>query len=249
LLIILLVFASLLARTLATEALRTILPRYLGLELTFFAVYMLILWKPGLPAWVLQVYLLLQVALVLRLLAYWPEFDFVVLLFVLLAMQVALFFSGWVRWTWIALLVLLTGGTLVYHLGLLRGLGLSLTTMVGEIVIAGYIIATQEIDRSRRKSQELLDELTHTNQKLKEYTAQVEELASMQERNRLARELHDSVSQLLFSISLTNRSAQLLLDKEPARLPELLVNLQEMTASALGLLRAFITQLHPPPAS
>jgi len=68
----------------------------------------------------------------------------------------------------------------------------------------------------------------------------------MQERNRLARELHDTVSQLIFSISLLTRSAQLLMEKEPERVPEILMRLQKMTADALSQLRSFITQLRPP---
>ena len=71
----------------------------------------------------------------------------------------------------------------------------------------------------------------------------------MQERNRLARELHDTVSQQIFSISLTTRSAQLLLEREPDRVPEILKRLQSMTLDALSQLRLFITQLHPPQKS
>ena len=68
----------------------------------------------------------------------------------------------------------------------------------------------------------------------------------MQERNRLARELHDTVSQLIFSINLTTRSAQLLLKKDPARVPDQLKRLQEMTTDALSQLRSLITKLRPP---
>ena len=68
----------------------------------------------------------------------------------------------------------------------------------------------------------------------------------MQERNRLARELHDTVSQLIFSINLTTRSAQLLLKQEPARVADQLNLLQKMTTNALTQLRSLITQLRPP---
>jgi len=78
------------------------------------------------------------------------------------------------------------------------------------------------------------------------YASQVEDLAAVQERNRLARELHDTVSQLIFSINLTTRSVQLLLKKEPARVPEQLSRLQAMSTDALTQLRSLITQLRPP---
>jgi signal transduction histidine kinase len=141
-------------------------------------------------------------------LSFWPEFElFIILLFALLAFQVSLYYSGRMRWVWIGLLVFLTGGSLVFYLGLLQGLAKSLTTMAGEIVLSGYIIASQDIALSQRKSLELLSELEAKNVQLQRYASQVEELASIQERNRLARELHDTVSQLIFSISLTIRSA------------------------------------------
>jgi signal transduction histidine kinase len=94
----------------------------------------------------------------------------------------------------------------------------------------------------------LLRELEGKHKQLQAYASQVEELAALQERNHLVRELHDKVSQLLFGISLATRSAQLLMKKDPARVPEQLRLLEELTADALSQLRSFITQLRPSPA-
>jgi two-component system NarL family sensor kinase len=75
----------------------------------------------------------------------------------------------------------------------------------------------------------------------------VEDLAAIQERNHLARELHDTVSQLIFSINLTTRSAQVLLSKnELARVADQLNLLQGMTTDALAQLRSLISELRPP---
>jgi signal transduction histidine kinase len=234
------------ARTLATSDMRPILPLYLGLELVYVILYSLVLWKPGVPAWLMQLYLIFQSLLILSMLSLYPDFDFIVLLYTLLVYQVAIKFTGRLRWTWIGVMILLTAGGLVFYHGWLKGLALSFTTIAGQVVLAGYVIALQEIAASQRKSQELLGELQVKSSQLKEYAAQVEELASIRERNRLARQLHDTVSQLIFSISLSVRSAQLLLESEPGRVPPILTSLQEMTADALRQLRAFITQLHPP---
>ena len=46
---------------------------------------------------------------------------------------------------------------------------------------------------------------------------QAAELASSEERAHLARELHDSVTQALFSMTLISRSIELLLERDPAR--------------------------------
>ena len=234
------------ARTLAVDELRPVLPAYLGMELAYLILYTLALWQLRRPGWLLHLYLIIQCALVLWMQSLWPEFDFVVLLYLLLVYQVALLFRDLTRWVWVGVLIFLTSGSLIYFLGLLPGLAISLTTIVGEIILLAFVISGQEIVATQLKSQALLDELQVTNQQLQQYAGQVEELAAMQERNRLARELHDTVSQLIFSISLLTRSAQLLMEKEPERVPEILMRLQRMTADALSQLRSFITQLRPP---
>jgi signal transduction histidine kinase len=67
----------------------------------------------------------------------------------------------------------------------------------------------------------------------------------MAERNRLARELHDSVSQTMFSITLNVRSTQILLEREPSRVRPQLEQLQELSSRALSQMRALISQWRP----
>lgn len=242
-------FAAVVFRTFAIEANRPLLSWYMGFELSFLILYTAVLFVPNMPGWLRHFCLILQSAMVLYALSWRPEFDFLVLLFLLLTYPVSLFFSGKQLWIWVFGLVLLTGGSLIFYLGVIRGLALSLTTMAGEIVIPAFIIVNHEIEMAKVKSQVLLKELQDTHQQLELYASQVEDLAAVQERNRLARELHDTVSQLIFSINLTTRSAQLLLKKDPARLPNQLNHLQEMTTEALSQLRSLITQLRPPQSS
>src|ERR1700752_3264443 len=47
-----------------------------------------------------------------------------------------------------------------------------------------------------------------------------QQAASLEERGRLARELHDSVSQALYGIALGARTARTQLDRDPARAVE-----------------------------
>jgi signal transduction histidine kinase len=241
-----LAFAAVAVRTLVVESNRPLLSQYIGLELAFILLYTFILWKYTLPSWLLHGCIGLETVLVYLVFTLRPEFDFSVNLFLLLTYPVSLYFSGRTRWIWIGILVVLTGGLLIFYLGVLRVLALSLTTIAAEIVIPTYIIVNHEIEVARTKSQALLDELQITNRQLQSYADQVEELAATQERNRLARELHDTVNQLIFTISLTTRSAQLLLDKDPHRAAEELHNLQVMAGNALSQLRSLITQLRPP---
>jgi signal transduction histidine kinase len=71
------------------------------------------------------------------------------------------------------------------------------------------------------------------------------ELSTIEERKRLARELHDSVTQTLFSIGLTAEAAAALLETEPARAREELAQLQALTREALQEMRSLIFELRP----
>jgi signal transduction histidine kinase len=73
-----------------------------------------------------------------------------------------------------------------------------------------------------------------------------QEAAVLEERSRLARDLHDSVSQQLFSMTLTAQAARAQLAKNPARATSQLERLQETAAAALAEMRALIFQLRPP---
>lgn len=69
------------------------------------------------------------------------------------------------------------------------------------------------------------------------------ELALTAERNRLARDLHDSVNQILFSLSLTARGGREMTDNEEVK--ETFAFLQDLAQEALNEMRALIWQLRP----
>lgn len=241
-----LVFLAVVVRTLGVAANRPLLSWYLGLELVYILLFTWVVWRRTLPHWLVHLDLVLQSTLVFWLLSLRPQFDFVVLLFFMLTYPVSLIFAGRTRWLWIGILVFLTGSSLVVYLGPLKGLALSLTTVASEIIIPAYLIVNHELEQAQARSQALLSELQEAHRQSQLYAGQVEELASVQERNHLARELHDTVSQQIFAISLTTRSTQLLIEKDPQRVTETLLGLQATTGEALNQLRSLITQLRPP---
>src|SRR3954465_3660533 len=86
------------------------------------------------------------------------------------------------------------------------------------------------------------------------------ELSIIEERNRLARELHDSVTQRLFGVALAVESAATLLERDPppaaegaARRPQLaaaaageeLERVRELARAAMEELRAVVFELRP----
>ncbi|MBA2265665.1 MAG: GAF domain-containing protein [Chloroflexi bacterium] len=75
--------------------------------------------------------------------------------------------------------------------------------------------------------------------------SQAAELAASQERAHLARELHDSVTQALFSMGLTLRTLELLLDTDPEAARGKVEELRELQKDALAEMRTLIFELRP----
>jgi len=75
--------------------------------------------------------------------------------------------------------------------------------------------------------------------------SQAAELAASQERAHLARELHDSVTQALFSMGLTLRTLELLLATDPQAANEKVAELRELQKDALAEMRTLIFELRP----
>ena len=74
-------------------------------------------------------------------------------------------------------------------------------------------------------------------------TKKEKEVALIQERNRLARDLHDSVNQLLFSLTLTARGGEEM--TEDRDIKETFSTIGELSQAALTEMRALIWQLRP----
>ncbi|WP_329534785.1 GAF domain-containing sensor histidine kinase [Streptomyces sp. NBC_01450] len=71
------------------------------------------------------------------------------------------------------------------------------------------------------------------------------ELTIVEERSRLAHELHDAVSQKLFSLRLTAQAAAALVDRDPARAKGELHQVAMLAAEATEELRAAVIELRP----
>ncbi|MFE7272839.1 GAF domain-containing sensor histidine kinase [Streptomyces sp. NPDC057623] len=71
------------------------------------------------------------------------------------------------------------------------------------------------------------------------------ELTIAEERSRLAHELHDAVSQKLFSLRLTAQAAAALIDRDPSRAKGELHQVAALAAEAADELRAAVVELRP----
>lgn len=77
-----------------------------------------------------------------------------------------------------------------------------LTTIPVAAFVATYVILYTRQAEARERAQTLLEELEIAHQQLSEYAAQVEDLTIAAERQRMARELHDTLAQGLAGLVL-----------------------------------------------
>jgi signal transduction histidine kinase len=223
-------------------------PQFPAVPILLGAFTLLFFTRPALSrrfGWYRPLYFLLQMVLLEALGLVYPYEDTWGLLYIILAMQLrdlpsprsaAAFAAAFTA----ALLV-----TMMSTLGLLQGLGFSLLIVALSLLFFSYDLLFSKTEAAKQESQELLDELQTAHRRLKEYAARADELAATEERVRLVRELHDSVGQMIFSISLTAEAARMLLEKDPARVPAALDQLQELTGRALAQMRSLISQWRP----
>lgn len=110
-----------------------------------------------------------------------------------------------------------------------------------------------ELEQHRQHLEELVatrtEELTRTYEQLESETAQRLEqarlLAAATERDRLARDLHDSVTQILFSANLIAEVLPQRWQRSPEDGQESLMELRRLTRGALAEMRTLLLELRP----
>jgi signal transduction histidine kinase len=106
--------------------------------------------------------------------------------------------------------------------------------------------ALASAEEARQESQRLLDELQTAHHQLQEYAAQVEELAVAEERNRLSREIHDTIGHRLTVSAVQLEGAQRLIPRDPERAAGIVETVREQVREALGELRGAVATLREP---
>jgi len=191
------------------------------------------------------IYVLVQIAIISAVALITPTADFFAILFCPLVVQVMHNFPQRTGFLITGLFAVITSILLLLGLGPEEGLPLIFIYGVIYFLLAAFIAIIREAETAREESQQQQVELQAAHRQLQSYTAQAEELAVLEERNRLARNLHDSVTQTIFSMRLTAEAARMLLDREPARVGTELDKLQNLAKSALAEMRSLIFELRP----
>jgi signal transduction histidine kinase len=113
------------------------------------------------------------------------------------------------------------------------------------VFLGSYAQATRRAEEARAQNENLARQIEDANRKLREASSQREQLAAARARQGLARDLHDSVTQTVFSMTLATESALMLLERDPGRVEAQLDHLARLAQSALEQMQTLISELRP----
>jgi signal transduction histidine kinase len=100
-------------------------------------------------------------------------------------------------------------------------------------------------DRSNDELGQMASRLNRMSQQLENLLHARQELATLEERNRLARDLHDSVKQQVFATAMQVGAARELLPDNPSKAGERLAEAEQLALQAQQELNALIRELRP----
>ena len=190
-----------------------------------------------------RLYIVIQSGLAIILLYRAPAIDFLTLLFLPLSFQAVQFFPGKPGFAWVGIYILAMAGRLLFGLEWEAGLTNVLAGGGANILMGSFAHLITRTEHRREENQHLFGELQEAYSQLKDSAGQAEELAAATERHRLVRELHDSLTQTLFSMNLAVQSAQLSMGDSANQVDEHLARLQSLARSAASEVQALTGQV------
>ena len=194
-----------------------------------------------------HLYFGVQSALIIGAMLLYYEIDFFGLLFAPLAGQVLFRLPRRAAFTWIAIFALTIVVGQFIQFGRLEGLSFSFLYLAGLLLVAYFSNLMLSANEARLQSEHLLDQLQEAHRQLQDYAGQAEELATAKERNRLARELHDSVAQTLYGLTLQAEAAsRKLTEGQTNEVMGFLREIRESSQQTLKETRLLIFELRQP---
>jgi len=193
------------------------------------------------------IYLIIQTAIIGTLSIFTPNADFWGVLFCPLIVQVMHNFPRRTGFLITGIFTVIMSILLLLGFDLEVGLPLIFVYAVIYFLLAAFIAIIREAESAREKSQKQQTELQSAYQQLQFYTTQAEELAVLQERNRLARELHDSVTQSLYSLTLFTEAARHMVeDLGEENIEQYIGQIGVIGQQALKEMRLLVYEQQPP---
>jgi signal transduction histidine kinase len=173
------------------------------------------------------------------------DYDYMSILFAILGMQAMQRSSSRSGIVWITAFFVLFAVPFITFEGLLEGV--IRVVLFGSIIIflSAYAWSSRRAQEAYSQNQSLMLKLQEANLQLQSHSDTLKQLGVAHERQHLARELHDSVTQTIFSMTLTTQSALLLLERDRSRVAVQLERLNQLAQNALTEMHTLISELRP----
>lgn len=114
-----------------------------------------------------------------------------------------------------------------------------------------FVVLITQVRMNEQRARENAEHLTHqleaANRQLAEYASQAEELAATQERNRLARDIHDNLGHYLTIVNVQIEAAKVTCESDPSRALDALNKAQELAKKGLNAVRESVGALRVSP--
>ena len=198
------------------------------------------------PAWRLHLQIGLMTGIVVFLMLMQADWGVFPMLFFVLSPTVMMAFPQRVGMLWIGIFTLVSAVVFMVLNPVGEALMITLPYSAGYWFFGAFARALSNAEEARRESQHLLKELQIAHRQLQEYAARVEELAVSEERNRLAREMHDTLGHRLTVAAVQLEGAQRLIPRDPDRAAGMVETVRAQVREALGELRATVATLREP---
>jgi signal transduction histidine kinase len=134
--------------------------------------------------------------------------------------------------------VVVTSLVPLVHVGMPMPDGLRQVVSTGLACAFAFVLAALHLREQKARS-----ELAETNGRLHELSAQVEELATMKERARVARDIHDGLGHHLTVVGMQVQAARAVLSSDPGGADQLLSQAEEQARQALRSVRESVAAL------
>lgn len=165
-------------------------------------------------------------------------------LFVLSA-QAMLFLSLLPGLIWIVVFIVVTWLSSFFAFGAMHANDF-VAIMGGYLFFGTFGAGLRQANEARQHSQKLLADLQEAHEQLQAYTSQAQQLAVAEERNRLAREMHDALGHRLTVAVVQLEGAQRLIPTEPERSASMIEAMRSQLKQALAELRQTVSALRSP---
>jgi signal transduction histidine kinase len=120
---------------------------------------------------------------------------------------------------------------------------------VGTAIVFVAVFAQMRLNeqQARERAEQLMAELEKANVQLAAYATQAEELAMTQERNRLAREIHDNLGHTLTIVNVQLEAARVVMESDPGRALDAMNKAQDLVHKGLTGVRESVAALRGSP--